>query len=851
MKNYKKIILVFISILLNQVIFAQNVRQETLKETLLEVEKVFDVKFSYSEKRIDSKKITIDLEGKSLKEILLEIETQTTFFIKKITNRYYSISSISNKKITICGYIFDAETKKPLENVSINTKNKTVITNDDGFFELKKIRTSDSIQIAHIGYEKEEIGIKEMELSECKNIYIHESINILNEVLITNYLAKGIIKKSNGAIILRPKDQGVLPGLTDADVLYSVQKIPGIESPLETASGTHIHGGTSDQNLILFDGIKLYNTAHFFGAISAFNPYSIDNVDVYKSASNAKYGNHISGVIDIQTIDRIPEKRKIEAGVSLTNADVFTRIPITEKIGVQFSVRRSLSDIIETITYEKLSTKVFQNTIVSEGEELAIAPNIESDNDVNFVDVNSKVIYEIDEKNKVSLQQISIQNKLEFQLENIEINDVRNDQLKIENNGYGISWNKEWNSSLKQNINVYYSDYNFSYDGEKRREENIYDFTIKENRIKDLTTSILFEQKLDDRNYMNFGYEYAYNDVAFDLKKKNEVLFYGTEKKEENVNNVHALLWEYIYDYGGKYYLQAGLRSNYVSQLDKTLFEPRIFAKVKIIPSLWGNMSLEIKNQYTSKIIEFFTSDFGLENELWTLSNNEDIPILKSKQISTGLFFDKNNWLLDIELYYKKIDGLTSLTTGFNNLNKAVFNGNAIIKGLDILLQKKWNSKFNTWISYTFNDTNLLFEGFNESERFQGNFNISNTLYIAQEFKLNDWDFSMGWNYRTGLPFNSLVEINPNNGLEIERYNNANLPSYHRLDISTTYNFFWNKEKTIKSKIGVSFLNIYDRRNVLKRMNEVVFDNEFNASLNTIEIYSLGFTPNVVFRVKF
>ncbi|QMU62845.1 MAG: hypothetical protein GKR88_00210 [Flavobacteriaceae bacterium] len=95
-------------------------------------------------------------------------------------------------------------------------------------------------------------------------MYSEEYKVSLNEILIINYLINGIAKEKKGAVIISLKSLGILPGLTEPDMLQNIQLLPGIKSPNETVSGLHIRRGTPDQNLILFDGIRICNSAHFF-----------------------------------------------------------------------------------------------------------------------------------------------------------------------------------------------------------------------------------------------------------------------------------------------------------------------------------------------------------------------------------------------------------------------------------------------------------------------------------------------------------------------------------------------------------------------------------------------------------
>ena len=102
------------------------------------------------------------------------------------------------------------------------------------------------------------------------------------EVIISNYLTSGILKDNTGATIIKPKSFGILPGLIEPDVLQTIQALPGILSVDETISNINVRGGTNDQNLLLWDGIKMYQSGHFFGLISAFNPYFTEHRTRFK-----------------------------------------------------------------------------------------------------------------------------------------------------------------------------------------------------------------------------------------------------------------------------------------------------------------------------------------------------------------------------------------------------------------------------------------------------------------------------------------------------------------------------------------------------------------------------------------
>ncbi|MEP5935163.1 MAG: TonB-dependent receptor plug domain-containing protein, partial [Winogradskyella arenosi] len=130
----------------------------------------------------------------------------------------------------------------------------------------------------------------------------------LNEVVVTNYLTKGISKLNNGTIKANTKGFNMLPGLIEPDVLQIIQNLPGIISIDERISNINIRGGTNDQNLILYEGIRMYQSGHFFGLISAFNPYLTEEISISKNGTSARFGDAVSSTIAIKSKDVIDHK---------------------------------------------------------------------------------------------------------------------------------------------------------------------------------------------------------------------------------------------------------------------------------------------------------------------------------------------------------------------------------------------------------------------------------------------------------------------------------------------------------------------------------------------------------------
>lgn len=249
-----------------------------------------------------------------------------------------------------------------------------------------------------------------------------------------------------------------------------------------------------------------------------------------------------------------------------------------------------------------------------------------------------------------------------------------------------------------------------------------------------------------------------------------------------------------------------------------------------------------------------------MENQIWTLAHKTGSPLLRSDQVTLGFIYNKNGWKLDTDFYYKNIDGFTSRTNGFESTdeNESLYEGTSEIIGIDILLKKKINN-YVSWIGYTYATNNYTFDDINQGNPFRGNNDITHSLTWSHSLRLNKFQLSLGWKYRTGTPYTKAIDISTKDNEYFINYATINaetLPDYHRLDFPVLYDFAFSKKRSpVKGKIGLSVLNIYDQKNTLGR-GVTVFenndtDNNTTVTLREVTKHSLGVTPNIFFRVRF
>ncbi|WP_040559618.1 TonB-dependent receptor plug domain-containing protein [Kordia algicida OT-1] len=866
MKSVISVVLLFIThALLAQNNVSLSFEKEPLQDALTTIEKAFDVKFSYKAELAEGKIITLTLKDASLNTVFQRLQEIVPIVFEKVNERYYVIRNQSQAgKIRICGVLVDSKSQLPIVEASVVniSQYKGTVTNNNGRFELFLAFPSDTIEVRFLGYKTKRLIAKELQKNPCEKVSMEADQYDLGTVLISNYLTSGINKKTDGALSLSPSKLGILPGLTEPDVLQSIQLLPGIQSPNETASGLFIRGGTPDQNLILWDGIKMYHSGHFFGLISAFNPYVIEEVSVYKSGTETRYGDRISGVIDIQTDTKVPEKLSGGFGFNMTHADAYLKIPIAKNFGVTVSARRAFTDVWETFTYNNFSERVFQNTKITKSSEIIENVFSETENRFFFTDYTIKFIGKLSDKDEVMLSTLRTKNELDFTSEIELFEETSRDQLSIRNAGFSGFWKRQWSPNFSHTLDAYYSRFDFDYLGTFRGDiVEITEQDQKRNKIKDIGLAYNTTWKIDEKRSLQSGYQFSSNDVSFGFSG-----FRGTEDGvttydagEENINNSHAAFTSFKYNNKNELIINAGLRMNYFSTTKRAFFEPRLYIEKKLNKRFSINFSGELKHQAVSQILEFNTANFGLENQVWAIANGDEFPILKSRQISAGVLFNKKGWRIDLDAYYKNISGLTSFNRSFGNTSvlETFTEGKSNIYGVDVLIEKKIND-YQTWMSYSYTDNKFEFSLINNGLTFPGNYDIRHYFRWAHSYTINNFKFSLGWNYRTGTPYTPVTSQTQANGdlfVFIGDTNSTRIPDYHRLDFSGTYTFNFDKKNNWKGKIGFSLLNIYDRKNLLERYYEIRpflnQDDNVQFRLETVDKFSLGLTPNLVFRVDF
>ncbi|MEJ1222965.1 TonB-dependent receptor [Sediminicola sp. 1XM1-17] len=812
------------------------------------LEATFKVKFSYVDEDLENLKIN-PIEGEYLSVILSGIQNQTQLQIKKLSDRYYTL--YKNTTVDICAQVLDNYESNTIPGATVEVLGSSIalVTNFEGTFSLKNIPRQATLRIRFLGYKTRYIRAEELvDPSPCLQILLVPNYEELDEVILFKLLTTGLSQQRDGSILLTIDDFGILPGLIEPDVLQTVQALPGIKSIDETVSDINVRGGTNDQNLILWDGIKMYQSGHFFGLISAFNPYLTDKVTIIKNGTSAQYGEGVSSIINMESQNNINGTFFGGAGFNLISGDAYAHVPLGQKLAFQFSARRSVTDFLNTPTYNRFFEKAFQDSEIKDSNDQSIDDGIVREEDFYFYDISGKILYDLNENQKVRLSFINIKNDLAYTETAQDSSRSSRSGLDQNNISFGGQLESTWTSNFTTHLNMYYTRYNLD---ARNSSDNGSQQLFQNNQV--LETAVKFNTNYEFSNTLGMLNGYAFTETG--IINFTNVTQPAFKSNIKGVLRQHSLFSELNYTSSDKkLHARAGTRLNYLENLNtfkEWILEPRLSLAYNFTKHFNGELLGEFKNQATNQIIDLEQNFLGIEKQRWILSDNDKLPITKSKQGSLGFNYDDKSWYLGIQGFYKEVNGISTSTQGFQNQNQ--FNGEIgkyDVKGIEFLINKK-TTTFSTWLSYAYNLNNYTFEDVTPNT-FPNNLDIRHTVTFAGTYTYEGLKLGVGLNYRTGKPYtepqegsNGIDRTTFPNTINYQENNSSRLPDYLRADASAIYDFEMGNR--IKSSIGVSFLNLLNKRNVLNTYYRLNDDDQ----IETIESVSLGITPNVSFRLTF
>ena len=272
--------------------------------------------------------------AKDTTSLLNHLDTKGT--VMTFQNKVYEIgdpeSAKKSGKVTLRGYVRDVASGEPIAGVSVYEDGGKAFATTDGYGFYKLSVPVGAMKLGLSGYSLEDLKLDLMVYGDGSlDITMKEKVYTLKGAMVTSESAShhrtpqmGIEKVRVNVI----KNVPVVFG--ESDALKVVMTLPGVKSVGEAAGGINVRGGSTDQNLILFNEGTIYNPNHMFGILSSFNTDVINDVELYKSSIPASYGGRISSVLEVKSRAGNSKKMQGSLGLGLLTSRLHLEGPIVK-----------------------------------------------------------------------------------------------------------------------------------------------------------------------------------------------------------------------------------------------------------------------------------------------------------------------------------------------------------------------------------------------------------------------------------------------------------------------------------------------------------------------------------------
>ncbi len=757
------------------------------------------------------------------------------------------------EKHTISGYISDKVSGETLiASAVFDTRSKKgTIANDYGFYSLSLPKGEVVLEFSYVGYQKIE---KRFILSKdtVLNIELALSTTLKDVVVVGNRSDIGVKGSQMSAIEVPISQIKKVPSLLgENDLIKALQLLPGVQSGSEGSAGMYVRGGSPDQNLLLLDGVPVYNVNHMLGFFSVFNSDAIKNVTMYKGSFPARFGGRLSSVVDIRMKDGDKKKYHGNVSIGLLSAKMQIEGPIlSENTTFNISARRTYFDIL-AYPFVKLVQK-------SKGLK-------ENSFGYYFYDLNAKFTHKFSDKDRLYLSTYMGDDAIYFKVKNKETKDSNMNNKtwmktdwKWGNLISALRWNHIVNPRLFMNITGAHTRYRSKLgigisqekqsitNGKEEKEKVEYGLDYN-SAIYDWTGKIDFDYEPTPSHKIKFGTGYTYHTFQPDVyhQKQNVKTSDFLQNRDTTINGGAIFSHEtisYIEDnisIGKLLKLNLGLHFSTFSVQNKNYFslQPRLSSRFLITDDL----SLKVGYAYMKQYVHLLSnSNISFPTDLWVPVTKNIKPMI-AHQVALGAFYHWDNiGEFSLEGYYKTMNNLLEYKDGANfmgtstNWENKVCMGSGVSYGIEFLYQRNFG-KTTGWLGYTWakanrtfdKEGNVLNQGLPFPARYDRRHDVSLTLShpISKKVELSaTWVYSTGNTATLGLQKYKIGDVPTDisygirkdklklkNVTHISHRNNYRLNSYHRLDIGVNFYKFY--KNGMKRTINISVYNTYNHYN--------------------------------------
>ncbi len=793
-------------------------------------------------------------------------------------DQYQKKKESDSDYVTVSGTVRDVETGEAMVNAHIYLgQNKSVGTssNEYGFYSLTLPRGLYELNVSYVGFED---GIVEVALARD---------TIVDIELLQKTRLKDIIIAEKSLIPLDDKNEppiesidilpiekiiSFLPLAGEPDVMRLAYSGTGVTTGADGFGGMSVRGGETNQNLVLFDGIPVYNAQHGFGLFSIFNSSVIKSATLYKGAFPAHYSGRLSSVLDIRTREGSVRDFRGDVSIGLISATASLEGPIIkEKSSFLLSFRRTIVD-----TWTKSASRV----LFDNNGSLSLY----------FLDFNAKVNYQLGRNSKLYFSYYK--GKDNFNIDILDPEDQAPFYVEDYDQVYWDSGNSlmsmRWNTRVSQksflNVSLYRSRYIFESFEQDRMEyydlvnrddviDIFFDAGYYVSGITDVGMRTNFDFIPNPKHRFKFGLGYLRHKftpgftsvtVGDSLVPREQVLtIEDTRESLVNPTLESSELEFYVEDQirlGEKSRLNLGYNHTIISTGAKSYHIPQ--PRISFTSGSTDSYFKASAGRMGQFLHTLTNTGLGVPIDVW-LPTTDALAPETSMTLTAGQFKRvKNVGMLGLEAFYKRYNNITRFSeTGFIEIStdsdweSLVPVGTGKSYGMELSLEKQ-STKLNYKLGYTLSWSFRQFDDINEGEQFAFRYDRRHIINFNTVYKLSEnFDVSLNWEFGSGnpitLPDNQFYrDIGPDGlvttVLIFDEINNATLPDYHRLDLG--FNMY-SQHKWGKSTFTLGLYNAYDRRNPLYR--DIKIDPNSLTNIMFQDVTIIPILPTFRYAVSF
>jgi outer membrane receptor for ferrienterochelin and colicin len=759
-------------------------------------------------------------------------------------NRYWPIllailtSSAWAQKIEIKGVVRDQSGERlPQAYVVILPDSITVPSNSSGHFSAKILPGKKDIRVSYIGFENTQLNVQ-IHKDTTIQVVMTSKVNALQEVVVTgqrNSQEETFQSNRTSTHLLSQDVINAIPVLGgEADLIKTLQLLPGTIRGVEGSSDLFVRGGAADQNLVLLDGAPIYNTSHLFGFLSVFNPDILERVEAINGGFPAEYGGRLSSILNVETINDIATHTHVSGDIGIIASRLYVEQPIKkDKASFWVAARRTYVDqVVKALGDDELP--------------------------YYFYDLNGKVMLRPTSRDIIELAHYSGEDILDiFRDRNGDGNGYLS-TYQSGNNSQSLNWRRTLPDNWSANLSLIRSRYHYNIRNAFEANE-----LMAVSDIQDYGTRlILVKDSLPKNATFKAGFDWTRHAVSPNVVNTSGTIaeLLESSASEGRIANEFALHAQYEWSPSSRWRLNTGIRISSAVVADRYYLnpEPRVSARYSLSDREALKFSYSRMVQYLHRISNSAVSS---PTDIW-YPVTDNIRPQTSHQVAIGWqrTFRDQKILLSVEGYYKDMRQLIGYEEGTNlflntDFQSKLIQGKGNAYGLEVLLRKDVG-KFTGWISYTLSWSNRQFDEVNSGKWFPSRYDRRhNGAVVAQYAITKRIAVSMVWEFISGARFTPVVGqyilFAPTlTGIDLipvySGLNEVKLADSHRLDAGVKF-----KSRPGRKFQWEWFVGVYNAYNRANPIGITIEQNESTGQLEYEQPGLFGLIPFISYGFKF